>query len=169
MRLNCGVGEDSWESLGLQGDHPWDFFGRNDAKAEAPVLWPPHAKSRLIGKDPAVGRSWGQEENGTTEDEMAGWHHRLDGCELSELRELVVDMEAWHAVIYEVARSRTRLSNWTELKWTVRCFHEFQLFYSSISSNDRITELHFEGLIWQKYEIWTGKEKDSQKTKTCFA
>ena len=45
MLLNCGVGEDSWESLGLQGDQPWDFFGRNDAKAEAPVLWPPHAKS----------------------------------------------------------------------------------------------------------------------------
>ena len=62
-----------------KGDQPWVFFGRNDAKAETPILWPPHAKSRLIGKDPAVGRSWGQEENGMTEDEMAGWHHRLDG------------------------------------------------------------------------------------------
>ena len=54
-------------------DQPWDFFGRNDAKAETPVLWP-HAKS-LIGKDSDAGRDWGQEEKGMTEDEMAGWHH----------------------------------------------------------------------------------------------
>ena len=80
MLLNCGVGEDAWESLGLQGDPTspfWrrsalDFFGRNDAKAETPVLWPPHAKSWLIGKDSDAGKDWGQEEKGTTEDEMAG-------------------------------------------------------------------------------------------------
>ena len=58
-----------------EGDQPWDFFGRNDAKAEIPVLWPPHAKSWLIGKDSDSGRDWGQEEKGKTEDEMAGWHH----------------------------------------------------------------------------------------------
>ena len=57
------------------------FFGRNDAKAEIPVLWPPHAKIWLIGKDSDAGRDWGQEEKGTTEDEMAGWHHWLDGRE----------------------------------------------------------------------------------------
>ena len=71
MLLNCGVGENSWESLGLQGDpisQSWVFFGRNDAKAETPVLWPPHAKSWLIGKDPVAGRDWGKEEKGTT-----GW------------------------------------------------------------------------------------------------
>ena len=59
-------------------DQPWDFFGRNDAKAETPVLWPSHGKSWLIGKDSDAGRDWGQEEKGTTEDEMAGWHHWLD-------------------------------------------------------------------------------------------
>jgi len=59
----------------------WVFFGKNDAKAETPVLWPPHAKSWLIGKDSDAGRDWGQEEKGTTEDEMAGWHHRLNGSE----------------------------------------------------------------------------------------
>ena len=59
----------------------WDFFGRNDAKAETPVLWPPHVKSWLIRKDSDTGRDWGQEEKGTTEDEMAGWHHWLDGRE----------------------------------------------------------------------------------------
>jgi len=62
-------------------DQPWDFFGRNDAKAETPVLWPPYAKSWLIGKDSDAGRDWGQEEKGTTEDEMAGWHHWLYGHE----------------------------------------------------------------------------------------
>ena len=64
-----------------EGDQPWDFFGRNDAKAETPVLWPPHAKSWLTGKDSDAGRDWGQEEKGTIEDEMAGWHHRLNGWE----------------------------------------------------------------------------------------
>ena len=64
-----------------EGDQPWDFFGRNDAKAETPVLWPPHTKSWLIGKDSDAGRDRGQEEKGTTEDEMAGWHHWLDGRE----------------------------------------------------------------------------------------
>jgi len=62
-----------------EGDEPWDFFGRNDAKAETPVLCPSHLKSWLIGKDSGAGRDWGQEEKGTTEDEMAGWHHSLDG------------------------------------------------------------------------------------------
>ena len=64
-----------------KGDQPWDFFGRNDAKAETPVLWPPHAKSWLIGKDSDAGRDWGQEEKGTIEDEMAGWRHWLNGHE----------------------------------------------------------------------------------------
>ena len=62
-------------------DQPWDFFGRNDAKAETPVLWPPHVKSWLIGKDSDAGRDWGQDEKWMTEDEMAGWHHWLDGRE----------------------------------------------------------------------------------------
>ena len=69
------------QPLHSEGDQPWDFFGRNDAKAETPVLWPPHAKSWLIGKDSNAGRDWGQEEKEMTKDEMAGWHHRLDGRE----------------------------------------------------------------------------------------
>ena len=63
-----------------EGDQPWDFYGRNDAKAETPVLWPPHARVDSLEKTDA-GRDWGQEEKGTTEDEMAGWHHGLDGRE----------------------------------------------------------------------------------------
>ena len=65
-----------------KGDQPWVLIGRTDAEAETPIFWPPHVKNWLIGKDPDAGRDWGQEEKGMTEDEMARWHHRLDGCEL---------------------------------------------------------------------------------------
>ena len=64
-----------------EGDQSWVFFGRTDTEAETPILWSPHAKGWLIGKDSDAGRDWGQEEKGTTEDEMAGWHHQLDGHE----------------------------------------------------------------------------------------
>ena len=60
-----------------KGDQSWVFIGRTDVEAEITILWPPHAKSGLIGKDPDAGRDWGQEEKGTIEDEMAGWHHQL--------------------------------------------------------------------------------------------
>ena len=96
MLLNCGVGEDSWESHGLQGDpgdQSWVFFGRNDAKAETPVLWPPYVKSWLIGKDSDDGRDWGQEEKGTTEDEMDGITNSME-VGLGGLRELVMDRKA---------------------------------------------------------------------------
>ena len=69
------------QTVHSKGDHSWVFFERNNAKAKTPILWPPHEKSWLVGKDSDAGRDWGQEEKGTTEDEMAGWHHRLDGRE----------------------------------------------------------------------------------------
>ena len=64
-----------------KGDQSWVFIGRTDVKAGTPILWPPDAKSQLTGKDPDAGRDQGQEEKETTEDEMAGWHHRLNGHE----------------------------------------------------------------------------------------
>ena len=92
MLLNCGVGEDSWESLGLQGDPTrppqrrsvLGVLRRTDAEAETPILWPPDVKSWLIWKDPDSGKDWRWEEKGTTDDEMVGWHHRLDGHEFEE-------------------------------------------------------------------------------------
>ena len=101
MLLNCGVGEDSFlknfiiiiftlespldckefQPVHSKGDQPWVFFGRNDAKAETPVLSPPHAKSWLLGKVSDAGSYCGQEEKGMTEDELVGWHHWLDGPE----------------------------------------------------------------------------------------
>ena len=68
-----------------KGDQSWVFIGRTDAEAESPILWPPHVKSQLIGKDPDAGKDWRQEEKGITEDEMAGWHHWLDGHEFEEV------------------------------------------------------------------------------------
>ena len=69
------------QPVNLKGNQSWIFIGRTDAKAETPVLWPPHVKSWLIGKDPDTGKDWGQEEKGTTEDKMVGWHHQHNGHE----------------------------------------------------------------------------------------
>ena len=102
-----------------EGDQPWDFFGRNDAKAETPILWPPHAKSWLIGKDSDAGRDWGQEEKGTTEDEMAGWHHWLDGHE-SEWTLGVGDGQGGLACCDSWDHKESDMTerlNWTELNW----------------------------------------------------
>ena len=98
-----------------KGNHPWIFVGRTDVEAEASILWPLDAKSQLIAKDPDAGKDWRQEEKGMTENETGGWHHWLDGREFEQVSELVTDREAWHAVVHGVAKSRTRLSDWTEL------------------------------------------------------
>ena len=67
-----------------KGNQPWIFIGRTDVKTEAPILWPPDTKRRLIGKDPDTGKDWGQEKKRVTEDEMVGWHHWLNGYEFEQ-------------------------------------------------------------------------------------
>ena len=129
MLLNCGVREDSWEFLGLQGDptspskgdQSWVFFGRTkfSAEAETPILWPPYAKSWLIGKGPAAGRDCGQEEKGMTEDEMAGWDHRPEAYEF-EWPLGVVDGQGGLACCsssgHRVGHDWATKLNWNELK-----------------------------------------------------
>ena len=122
MLLNCSVGEDSWEiqPVHSEGDQPWVFFGRNDAKAETPVLWLLNVKSWLIGKDSDAGRDWGQEEKGKTEDEMAGWHHRFDGREFewtlgdSDGQGGLACCDSWDPKESDT----TEQLKWTELNWT---------------------------------------------------
>ena len=113
-----------------KGDQSWVFVGRTDAEAETPILWPPHVKSWLVGKVPDAGRDWGQEEKGTTEDEMAGWHHWLKGHK-SEQTLGVCDGQGG-LVCYD-SRGRkesdtTEWLNWIELNWggDVKCFLLFE-------------------------------------------
>ena len=102
-------------------DQSWVFIGRPDAKAETPILWPPHVKSWLIGKDSDAGRNWEQEEKGITEDEMAGWHHRLNAHE-SEWTPGVGDWQGGLACCSSWGCKESDMSeqlNWTELNWLI--------------------------------------------------
>ena len=102
-----------------EGDQSQVFFGRTDAKAETPILWPPHAKSWPIGKDSDAGRDWGQEKKGTPEDEMAGWHHRLDAHEfewtlgVGDGQGGLACCDSWGCKESDT----TEQLNWTELNW----------------------------------------------------
>ena len=103
-----------------KGNQSWIFIGRTDAEAKAPILWPPDAKNWLIGKDPDGGKDWGQEEKGTTEDEMVEWHHRLDGQEFEQALR-VGDGQGSLACCIPRGSQRV-VHNWaTELNWTEHC------------------------------------------------
>ena len=98
-----------------KGNQSWIFIGRTDAEAETPILWPADVKGWLIWNDPDVGKDWRPEEKGTTEDEMVGWHHWLDGHEFEQAPGVADEQGAWCAAVHGVTKSRTRLSDWTEL------------------------------------------------------
>ena len=122
MLLNCGVREDSWESLGLQGDPTSpvlkEFIGRTEA--ETAILWPPDAKNWLLWKDPDAGKDWRQEKKGPTEDEMVGWHHWLNGHEFEQAPG-VGDGKGSLACCSPWGHKESDMTeqlNWTELNWT---------------------------------------------------
>ena len=110
------------QPLHPKGDKSW-----TDDEAETPILWSPHAKSWLIRKDPDAGQDWRQEEKGTTEDEMVGWHHLLNGHGFGSLQELMMDREVWCGAVHWVTKSRTWLSDWTELKKSKDFLYGFSL------------------------------------------
>ena len=121
MLSKCGTGEYSWESFGQQKRLNKSvlkkiiliFIGRTDGVAEAPILWPPDAKSQRIGKDPDTGKHCGQEEKGTTDDKMVDGIINLKDMSLSTRWEIGKDREAWGAVVHGVTKNWTQLSNWT--------------------------------------------------------
>ena len=101
------------KAVSPKGNQPWIFIGRTGAEAETPILWPPDAKSRLTGKDPDAGKDWGQEEKQETENEMVGWHHRLNRHESKWALGGSERWEEWHAAVHGVAKRQTWLSGWT--------------------------------------------------------
>ena len=100
-----------------KGNHSWIFIGRTDAEAETPILWPPDAKNQLIGKDPDAGKDWRQEEKGMTEDEMVGWHDRLNGHEFEQGLRVIDGQElmACYSPWGLKESDTTEQLNWTEL------------------------------------------------------
>ena len=149
--LESPSGFKEFQPVHSKGDQSWVFFGRNDSKGETPILWPPHAKTWLIGKDSNAGRDWGQEEKGTTEDEMAGWHHRLDGHEFEWTLGVGDGQEAWHAALHGVTKSQTRLSHCTELKIIEQqCFllEDRFLLLEYLLTNPLILKCKFWAWVW---------------------
>ena len=116
-----------------KGNQPWMVIGRTDA--EAPVLWLRNVKRQFTGKDSDAGKNWGQEEKGMTEDEMVGWHYWLNGHEFEQALGVGDGQGSWYAEVQVVTKSRTRLSDWTELSKCI--FLEFWLG----AGNERISHL----------------------------
>ena len=154
MLLNCGVGRldsplESKEikSVNPKGNHPWIFIGRTDVEDEAPLLWPPNAKSWLTGKDPDGGKGWRQEEKGTTEDEMVGWHHWLSGHEFKQA--LGVGYGQRSLVCYCMGLQRVGHDWLTELNWT----EQKELLHKLMKTNNSNNNNKFSVIQWENKDI----------------
>ena len=113
------------QSVHPKGNQSWMFIGRTDAEAETPICWPPDAKNWLLGKDPDAGKNWRQGEKGTTEDEVVGWHHRLDGHGFEQAQG-VGDGQGSLGCCSPWGRKEvdtTERLNWTELNWYHQNYH----------------------------------------------
>ena len=146
-----------------KGNQPWIFTGRTDAEAEAPVLWPPDAKSQFTGKDPDAGKDWGQQEKRATEDEMTGWHHQLSEHDFKQFWEIVEDRKAWHAVVHGFAKTQTQLTDWT----TTRIFNRYTnikllLNYMYLVNNTWNDHAIFPIVILYKYTRFWRKWSDGR-------
>ena len=115
-RLESPLDSKDIQPVNPKGNQSWIFTGRTDAKAETPILSSPDAKNWLIGKDPDAGKDWRREDNGMTLDEMVGWHHWLDGHEFEQALGVGDGQGSLESTVHGVAKSRTWLSDWTELK-----------------------------------------------------
>ena len=113
-----------------KGNQSWIFFGRTDAKAETPILWPPHVKSWLIANDSDAGRDWGPKKKGTTEDKMSGWHHQLNGHEFEWTLGVGDGQGGLACCKLWGCRRQTWLSDWTQLNWSNAEERTFVLFFS---------------------------------------
>ena len=143
-RLESPLDRKEVQPVHSKGDQSWVFIGRTDAKAETPILWPPHATSWLVGKDPDSGRYWEQEEKGMTEDEMAGWHHWLDAHEF-EWTLGVGDGQGGLACCDSWGRKEsdtTERLNWTELMTANN------LFWHKLLSKDFVIVF---GFVWNVF------------------
>ena len=113
MSLGASPLDSQIKPVNPKRNQPWVFTGRTDAEAETAILWPPDAKSWHTGKDPDAAKDWRQEEKGTTEDEMVGWHRWLNGHEFEQTLGDGEGQEIWYAAVHGVAKIQTCFSNWT--------------------------------------------------------
>ena len=126
-----------------KGNQPWIFIGRTHAEAETPILWPPDAKNWLIGRDPDAGKDWGQEEKEMTEDEMVGWHHRLNGHEFEHAL-WVGDGQGGLACCSPWGRKESDTTEW--LNWPFSSKSTLSTLFCGTGL--RLCKVHFSLAIW---------------------
>ena len=136
-----------------KGDQSWVFIGRTDVEAETPILWPPHVKSWLIWKDCDAGKDWGQEEKGTTEDEMVGWHHQLNGHGFG-WTPAVGDGQgglAWHGSLGRKELDTTEWLNWTEFSFINKTKKDSKKIFLA----ERVWIIKdWKALLYKEWSLW---------------